>query len=146
MCSATCGMLPDQEWNLCLLHWQADFFLPLSHQESPNYDLWQISFCGVSLFGDVLFFPSGMFFCMKNLYYLTYCSKHLRNSRKRKIPVRLTSLWNIFDIYLYTYVKCCIFSLCAVNSSVLFLQRSTNTRQSLSGHFCSHFPFPNSLL
>ena len=56
MYSAKCGILPDQEWNLCLLHWQADF-LPLSHQKSSNYDLWQVSFYGFSFFGDGLFFP-----------------------------------------------------------------------------------------
>ena len=33
-CSATCGILPDQGLNLCLLHWQVDS-LPLSHRESP---------------------------------------------------------------------------------------------------------------
>ena len=30
-CSAARGIFPDQGWNLCLLHWQADS-LPLSHQ------------------------------------------------------------------------------------------------------------------
>ena len=33
-CSKACGILPDQGWNPCLLHWQADS-LPLSHQGSP---------------------------------------------------------------------------------------------------------------
>ena len=33
-CSAVCGIFPDQGWNLCLLHWQADFLL-LSQQGSP---------------------------------------------------------------------------------------------------------------
>ena len=33
-CSTVCGIFMDQEWNPCLLHWQADS-LPLSHQESP---------------------------------------------------------------------------------------------------------------
>ena len=35
-CSTPCGILPDQGWNLCLLHWQVDF-LPLSHQGSPVF-------------------------------------------------------------------------------------------------------------
>ena len=30
-----CGIFPDQELNLCLLHWQEDS-LPLSHQGSPH--------------------------------------------------------------------------------------------------------------
>ena len=34
-CSVTCGILPDQGSNLCLLHWQADS-LPLSHQGNPS--------------------------------------------------------------------------------------------------------------
>ena len=39
-CSATCGILPDQGLNLCLLHWQADI-LPLSHEErSPSSLYW----------------------------------------------------------------------------------------------------------
>ena len=29
-CSTTCGILPDQGLNLCLLHWQVDS-LPMSH-------------------------------------------------------------------------------------------------------------------
>ena len=33
-CSRACGIFPDQEMNLCLLHWQADS-LPLSYQRSP---------------------------------------------------------------------------------------------------------------
>ena len=33
-CSTVCGIFPDQGWNLCLLHWQADS-LPLSYQGSP---------------------------------------------------------------------------------------------------------------
>ena len=32
---AACRIFPDQGWNLCLLHWQADS-LPLSHQRSPR--------------------------------------------------------------------------------------------------------------
>ena len=35
-CCTTCGILPDQGWNPCLLHWQADAF-PLSHQGSPGH-------------------------------------------------------------------------------------------------------------
>ena len=31
-----CGILLDEELNLCLLHWQTDF-LPLSHQGSPDF-------------------------------------------------------------------------------------------------------------
>ena len=196
MYSAKCGILPDQEWNLCLLHWQADF-LPLSHQKSPNYDLWQVSFYGFSLFGDALFFPQ---FSSVTQSCLTLCnpmnhstpglpvhhqlleftqthvhrvsdaiqpshpmsspfppasnpSEHQRlpmsqqtsdestlhmrwpkygsfslaacffswkisiisliaqkNSWtwEKKKPVWLTNLWNIFDIYLYTYIRCCI--------------------------------------
>ena len=34
-CSVACGIFPDQGWNLCLLHWQADC-LPLSHQGRPH--------------------------------------------------------------------------------------------------------------
>ena len=34
--SAACGILPDQESNPCLLHWQADS-LPLSHEGSPPF-------------------------------------------------------------------------------------------------------------
>ena len=33
--STACGIFPDQGWNPCLLHWQADS-LPLSHQGSPD--------------------------------------------------------------------------------------------------------------
>ena len=33
-CFLTCGILPDQGLNLCLLHWQGDY-LPLSQQGSP---------------------------------------------------------------------------------------------------------------
>ena len=33
-CLMACRILPDQESNLCLLHWQTDS-LPLSHQGSP---------------------------------------------------------------------------------------------------------------
>ena len=32
-CSAACGILPDQGWSPCFLHWQADP-LPLRHQGS----------------------------------------------------------------------------------------------------------------
>ena len=58
------------------------------------------------------FFPSSMFLFMKNFYYLTYCSKKFMNLRKKK-PVWLTNLWNIFDIYLYTYIRCCILFMCS---------------------------------
>ena len=34
-CSASCGILPDQGSNPCLLHWQADS-QPLRHQGSPR--------------------------------------------------------------------------------------------------------------
>ena len=34
--SAACGIFPDQEGNLCLLHWQAGS-LPLSPQGSPEH-------------------------------------------------------------------------------------------------------------
>ena len=34
-CSAACGIFPDQGWNLCPLHWQADS-QPLRHQGSPG--------------------------------------------------------------------------------------------------------------
>ena len=37
-CSKACGIFPDQGWNLCLLHWQADS-LPLSHQGNPIHVL-----------------------------------------------------------------------------------------------------------
>ena len=33
-CSAACGIFPDQGWNPCPLHWQADP-QPLRHQGSP---------------------------------------------------------------------------------------------------------------
>ena len=33
-CSTACGIFPDQGWNLCPLHWQADS-QPLRHQGSP---------------------------------------------------------------------------------------------------------------
>ena len=33
-CSAACGIFPDQGWNPCPLHWQADS-QPLRHQGSP---------------------------------------------------------------------------------------------------------------
>ena len=35
-CSAACGIFPDQGWNPCPLHWQADS-QPLRHQGSPCY-------------------------------------------------------------------------------------------------------------
>ena len=44
-CSVTCGIFPDQDSNLCLLHWQADCLL-LSHQGCPNV---------IFLRGDTLF-------------------------------------------------------------------------------------------
>ena len=34
-CSMACGIFPDQGWNLCPLHWQADS-QPLRHQGSPG--------------------------------------------------------------------------------------------------------------
>ena len=34
-CSVACGIFPDQDSNLCPLHWQADS-QPLRHQGSPN--------------------------------------------------------------------------------------------------------------
>ena len=37
-CPTACGIFPDQGWNLCLLHWQADS-LPLSLQGSPIFKL-----------------------------------------------------------------------------------------------------------
>ena len=43
-CSMTCGIFPDQGWNPCPLHWQADS-LPLDHQESL------IIHCVFNLFG-----------------------------------------------------------------------------------------------
>ena len=33
-CPEACGIFPDQGWNPCLLHWQADS-LSLYHQGSP---------------------------------------------------------------------------------------------------------------
>ena len=33
-CSEACGLVPDQGWNPCLLHWQADS-LPPNNQGSP---------------------------------------------------------------------------------------------------------------
>ena len=32
-CPVACGIFPDQRWNLCPLHWQADSY-PLDHQGS----------------------------------------------------------------------------------------------------------------
>ena len=32
--ACTCAIFPDQGWNLCFLHWQANS-LPVRHQESP---------------------------------------------------------------------------------------------------------------
>ena len=37
-CSAARGLFPDQGSNLSLLHWQPDSS-PLSHQESPRYNI-----------------------------------------------------------------------------------------------------------
>ena len=37
-CSEAYEILPDQEWNRCLLHWQADSSL-LDHQGSPKNGL-----------------------------------------------------------------------------------------------------------
>ena len=37
-CSVACGILPDQGWNPCPLHWQADS-QPLRHQGSPSFFL-----------------------------------------------------------------------------------------------------------
>ena len=37
-CSAACGILPDQDSNLCPLHWQADS-QPLRRQRSPSHSL-----------------------------------------------------------------------------------------------------------
>ena len=34
-CPMACGIFPDQEWNLCLLHWQVDS-QPLDHQGSAT--------------------------------------------------------------------------------------------------------------
>ena len=234
MYSAKCGILPDQEWNLCLLHWQADF-LPLSHQKSPNYDLWQVSFYGFSLFGDALFFPQ---FSSVTQSCLTLCNPmnhstpglpvhhqlleftqtHVHRvsdaiqpshpmsspfppasnpSEHQRLPmsqqtsdestlhmrwpkygsfslaacffswkISIISLiaqknswtWekkNLYGspIYEISLISICIhilgvvfFSLCAVNSSVPFLQRPTNIRQCLSVYFYSHLLFTNSLL
>ena len=38
-CSVACGSSPDQGPNSGLLYWQAEFFLPLSHQGSPKCHL-----------------------------------------------------------------------------------------------------------
>ena len=35
-CFEACGIFPDQGVNPYLLHWQADFFLPLGHQGNPE--------------------------------------------------------------------------------------------------------------
>ena len=40
-CSTACGILPDQDSNLCPLHWQADS-QPLRQQESPLNFLFNI--------------------------------------------------------------------------------------------------------
>ena len=39
-CSAACGIFPDQDSNLCPLHWQADS-QPLRHQGSPSLLFWR---------------------------------------------------------------------------------------------------------
>ena len=39
--SAACGIFPDQGWNPCPLHWQADS-QPLCHQGSPVPHFWQV--------------------------------------------------------------------------------------------------------
>ena len=49
---AACGISPDQGWNLCLRHWQADS-LPLSHQGNPEghftcHDVASAPFCWLS--------------------------------------------------------------------------------------------------
>jgi len=38
-CSAACGIFPDQELNLRLLHWQRDSS-PLNHKEVPHISFW----------------------------------------------------------------------------------------------------------
>ena len=43
-CHTARGILPDQEWNSCLLHWQADS-LPLSYQGRPGSTLNTSIFC-----------------------------------------------------------------------------------------------------
>ena len=39
-CPEACGIFPDQGWNPCLLHWQADS-LSLSHQGRPTTDFYK---------------------------------------------------------------------------------------------------------
>ena len=39
--SAACGIFPDQGWNPCPLHWQADS-QPLRHQGSPQHLIFKI--------------------------------------------------------------------------------------------------------
>ena len=59
-CSAACGIFPDQGWNPCPLHWQADS-QPLRHQGSPCFIIFK------NLFGSTVFFfsfwSSVFFFC-----------------------------------------------------------------------------------
>ena len=90
------------------------------------------------------FFPSSMFLFMKNFYYLTYCSKKFMNLRKKDLYG--SPIYEISLISICIHILDVVFSLCAVNSSVPFLQRPTNIRQCLSVYFYSHLLFPNSLL
>ena len=63
-----CGILLDEELNLCLLHWQTDF-LPLSHQGSPDFLFLFFFFLNWDLFLDALIFCivlSFEFLCHKN--------------------------------------------------------------------------------
>ena len=42
-CPAVCEIFPDQGWNPCLLHWQADSS-PLSRKEALQDTFWNLSF------------------------------------------------------------------------------------------------------
>ena len=43
ICSAACGIFPDQGSNLCPLNWQADS-QPLRHQGSPKFTILKYGF------------------------------------------------------------------------------------------------------
>ena len=60
-CSVACGIFPDQGSNLCLLHWEADYY-PLHHQGSPL----PRSFCFDQLLA--LFLPSLMTYLLLWLF------------------------------------------------------------------------------
>ena len=94
-CSVACEIFLDQEWNLCLLHWQVDS-LPLSHQGSASifhlkmkssfswfYKVLKSSLCGYSI--DDIAFPAQM-----------------GKSKPRILKWKSLSLWTLCDPIDYT--------------------------------------------